>query len=100
MHRRCRQQDDEFHPQLSLGTDRAQLELAAAADHIIENRVQRQLVLSRPLRDDLPNLRAVVPEKSGRRRRPMIPRIVGEDAQKIAIVDGRMLDRVTKPRAE
>ena len=36
-------------PQLPLAADRAQLELAAALDHVVKHRIQRELVLSGPL---------------------------------------------------
>ena len=78
------------------GADRAQLQLAAAADHIVEHRVERELVFAGPLRDDLPDLGAVAAEERGRRRRAAMPRIVGEDAQQIAVVDRRMVDRVVR----
>ena len=40
----------KLHHELSFGTDGAQIELAAAGDHVVEHGVKRELVFTRPLR--------------------------------------------------
>ena len=45
----------------------AQVELTAAGDHVIEHGIERELVLARPPRDQLPDLGAVAPDQ-GRSR--------------------------------
>src|SRR4029450_2046829 len=66
----------------------------AAADHIIENGIERELILACPLRNDLPDLGAVAAQKCGSRRQAAMPRLGGEDATKIAVVDLRIIDGV------
>ena len=98
MHRLGRQENNEVHSQLSLGTDSTQLQLAATDDHIIEHRIQSQLVLARPFCDHLPDLRAVAAEKGGGRRRVAAPRVVGEDAAQISVIEFRgIVDRIVRP---
>ena len=51
MHRLGGQQHGEIHPQLPVGADRAQLHLAAAVDHLVEHRVEGELIFAGPFRD-------------------------------------------------
>ena len=78
----------------ALVSDRAQLELAAAVDHIVKHRVQRELVLSGPLGDHLPNLRSVLAKERGRREPPAKLRIGGKQTMQFPIVGLRRIDGV------
>ena len=94
MHRLGGQQDGEFHHQLPFRTDRAQVQLSASYYHVVEDCIQRELVFTRPLRNQLSDPRAVVPDECRRRLRPMMSRIVGEQPPKIAIVGLRRVEGV------
>ncbi len=63
MHRLGGQQHGELRDQLPLGTDRAQVKLAAADDHVIEKSIERELIFACPPRNHLPHSRAVVPDE-------------------------------------
>jgi hypothetical protein len=45
------QQDREFHDEVALASNSAQFELAAAGDHVIEHRIESELIFARPFRD-------------------------------------------------
>ena len=49
MHGFCSQQNSEFHHKLTLGANRTQFQFAAAGDHIIEHRVEGELIFAGPL---------------------------------------------------
>ena len=76
---------------MTLGTDRTQLQLAAAGDHIIEYGIERQLVLAGPFGHNLPDLCPVAQEKTRCRGRTAMPRIVGENPAQIPIVEFRRI---------
>jgi len=69
-------------------------EFTATLDHLVEHLVERELIFAGPFRDEPADVAAMVPDKGrGRRRMPM-PRIVREDAQQIAVVGARRIDRI------
>src|SRR6185437_9294830 len=75
-------------------TDRAQVQLPAPYYHVVEDCIQRELVFTRPLRDELSDPRAVVPDEGRRCLRPMMSRIIGEQPPQVAIVGLRRVEGV------
>src|SRR5208337_5105676 len=94
MYRLGGQQDSEFDDQLALGADGAQIELAAADDHVIEQSIERKLVFACPPRNHLSHSRAVAPDEHRGCLRPTMPRIRGEQPQQIAVVGFRRVENV------
>ena len=43
------QQHGEFHDQFALGTDSTQIEFAATLDHVVEHRIESELIFAGPL---------------------------------------------------
>ncbi len=96
MHSLGGQQDDELRPQLPLRAHRAQLQLAAAPDHVLEHRIEREPVLAGPFRDRLADAGAVATQEGGGRRRAAVLGIVAEDAQEVAVVARGMPDGIVR----
>jgi hypothetical protein len=71
-------QDGEIYHKLAFGAGGTQIEFAAAQDHVIKNSIQRELVLARPPRDQLPDLGAVPSDKDRGQLAPPMPWIGGE----------------------
>src|SRR6185437_14219881 len=81
---------------LPFGARGTEIELAAARDHIVENGIERKLVLARPSRDNLPDLRTVPPDEDGRRLRPSMSRIGREEMREVAVIRLRRLESVER----
>ena len=93
-HRPGCQQHHEVGEQLSFTADRAQLEFAAAADHVAQHLIKRELIFSRPAGDDTTDFPTMAAEECrGRFVGPMTRR-VRKEAQEILVVRRRMLDGV------
>ena len=73
-----------------------QIEFAAAGDHVVENGIERKLVLARPPRDQLPDLGAVPPDEDRRRLLPAMPWIGGEQPGQVAVIGLRRLESVER----
>src|SRR5258705_6625459 len=96
MHGLGGQQDGEVDHKLPFRAGGAQIEFAAAGDHVVKNGIERKLVLARPPRDQLPDLGAVPPDEDRRRLRPPMPWIGGEETGKVAVVRLRRLEGVER----
>src|SRR5687767_15664509 len=66
VHRLHGQENGEFHLQAALRSGRAELELAAAADHVFEDLFESELILAGPVGDELADLGAVAAEEARR----------------------------------
>ena len=94
MHGLGGQQNGEVGHELSLRARGPEIEFAAAGDHVIENGIERKLVLARPSRDQLPDLRAVPPDEGCCRLRPSMSWIGGEETGEVAVVRLRWRESV------
>src|SRR5436190_24214788 len=96
MHGLGGQQDGEVDHKLPFGARGTQIEFAAAGDHVIKNGIERQLVLARPPRHQLSDLRAVPPDEDRRWLRLSMPWIGGEETGQVAVVRLRWLESVER----
>lgn len=96
MHGLCGQQDGEVDDKLPFGARGTEIEFAAAEGHVIKNGIERKLVLARPSRDHLPDLRAVPPDEDRRWLRPSMSWISGEEMGEVAVVRLRWLESVER----
>src|SRR5262245_52372666 len=86
MHRLGGQKHGELDNQHTLGPNRTQIELATPGHDVVEHSIERELVLTRPLRYKSPNSRTIAPDKHRSRLRPVVPWIGGEQPQQITVV--------------
>src|SRR5258707_6111056 len=86
MHRLGGQKHGELDNQLALGTNRTQIELATPGHDVVQHRIERELVLTRPLRHKSSNSRTIAPDKHRSRLRAMVPWIGGKQPQQITVV--------------
>src|SRR5215470_20098972 len=86
MHRLGGQKHGELDNQLALGTNRTQIEFATPCHDVVEHSIERELVLTRPLRHKSSNSRTIAPDKHRSRLRPVMPWIGGEQSQQIPVV--------------
>jgi hypothetical protein len=86
MHRLGSQKYGELDNQLTLGTNRTQIELATPGHDVVEHGIESELVLTRPLGHQLSNSCTVAPDKHRSRLRPVVPWIGGEQTQQITVV--------------
>src|SRR5262249_41254209 len=95
------QHDGEVQHQIALWAVRHQAQFLASPDHLIENLIERELVLACPLCDHAPNLAAVPPEQPRRRRLASVARPLGlaEQALQITVVGIGKANRVVGPLA-
>src|SRR6266566_4465117 len=77
MHRLGGQKHGELDNQLALATPR---------HDVVEHSIERELVLTRPLRYKSSNSRTIAPDKHRSRLRPVVPWIGGEQPQQITVV--------------
>src|SRR6185312_11576968 len=88
--------DGEVDHKLPFGAGSTKIEFAAARDHVIENGVERKLVLARPSRDLLPDLRAVPPDEDRGRLCPSMSWIGGEKPREVAVIRLRWREGVER----
>src|SRR5215471_9811206 len=86
MHRFGGQKHCELDNQLTLGTNRAQIELATPRHDVVEHGIECELVLTRPLCHKSSNSCAIALDKHRSRLRPVVPWIGGEQPQQITVV--------------
>src|SRR5215470_11848418 len=86
MHRLGGQKHGKLDNQLALVTNRTQIELTTPCHDVVEHGVERELVLTRPLRHKSSNSRTIAPDKHRSRLRAVVPWIGGEQPQQITIV--------------
>src|SRR5262249_6607930 len=94
------QHDGEVQHYIALRALRHQVQFLASPDHLIENLIERELVLACPLCAHAPNLTAVPPEKRGRRLASVARALcLAEQALQIAVIGIGKANRVVSPLA-
>src|SRR5258708_9682680 len=86
MHRLGGQKHGELDNQLALATTGTQIESATPGQDVVQHRIERELVLTRPLRHKSSNSRTIAPDKHRSRLRAMVPWIGGKQPQQITVV--------------
>jgi hypothetical protein len=89
-------QDGEIGQELPLGTDSSQIVRAAAGDHVVKHRIERELVFARPPGNQLPDVGAVAPDKDRSRLRPAMPWIGGKQPVEITVISLGWLEGVER----
>src|ERR1700730_18210533 len=86
MHRLGGQKYGELDNQLTLGTNRTQIELATPGHDVVEHGIERELVLTRPLRHQLSDSCTIAPDEHRSELGPVVLWIGGEQPQQITVV--------------
>src|SRR5512140_432741 len=95
VHRLYRKKNCEVDLEAPLGAGGAQLQLAAASDHVVENLIERELILARPVGDQLANLGSIAPQEARGQLAALVARIVREETAQVAVVDVGITHEIT-----